>query len=109
MISDEQIEDALAYLAKNVEAAAEARANKWFMVEGRKIKKAQLMNKANESSEAAKERFAYSHADYEAHNEETKLAIKEDARHEFRRGVYSATVDAWRTQQATIRTAERVT
>lgn len=109
MITDDKIEAALEYLAKNVEAAAHARANKWFMVEGRKIKKAQLMNQCNEQSEASKERFAYSHPDYEKHNELTKAAIYEDAKHEFRRDAYNATIDTYRTQQANIRAAEKIT
>ena len=108
MIDDDQIEAALAYLAKNVEASAAARANKIYMVEGRKVKKAQLMNQSNEPTEAAKERYAYSHKDYEKHLQEMKEAIYEDAKHEFRRDAYSATIDAWRTQQANIRTAEKV-
>ena len=109
MISDDHIEAALAYLAKNVEAAAEARANKIFMVEGRKVKKAQYMNECNEITEAAKERFAYAHPHYAAYLVEMKAAIYEDAKHEFRRNAYSATIEAWRTQQANIRAAERVT
>jgi hypothetical protein len=109
MIDDEKIEAALAYLASNVEASAEARANKVFMVEGRKVKKAQLMNQSNEPSEAAKERFAYSHEEYQDHLEALKQAIYEDAKHEFRRAAYNATIDSWRTQNANIRAAEKVT
>lgn len=108
MITDEQIEAALNYLAKNVEVAAEARATKWAMVEGRKVKKAQLMNKCNEDGEWRQERFAYSHPDYLAHLEATKAAIYEDAKHEFRREAYNGTIEAWRTQQANQRTAEKV-
>ncbi len=109
MISDEQIEAALDYLAKNVEAAAKARAEKVYKEEGRKVKKAQLMNMSNEPSEAARERFAYSHEDYSAYLIEMKAAIYENAKHDFRRDAYSATIEAWRTQQANIRAAERVT
>lgn len=109
MISDEQIESALAYLARNVEPAAEARANKIFMVEGRKVKKAQLMGKCNEQAVGAQERYAYSHPDYLAHLEEMKAAIYEDAKHEFRRDAYNATIEAYRTQQANIRAATKIT
>ncbi len=108
MIDDDQIEAALLYLAKNVEASAEARAQKWLMVEGRKVKKAKLMGMCNEPSEAAKERFAYAHSDYEPYLKATREAIYEDAKHEFRRNAYNATIEAWRSQQANIRAAEKV-
>ncbi len=108
MISDDQIEKALDYLAKNVEASAEARADKWLKVEGRKVKKAKLMSECNEPSEAAKERFAYAHIDYELYLQETAYTIYEDAKHEFRRDAYNATIEAWRSQQANIRAAEKI-
>lgn len=108
MISDEKVEAALDYLARNVEAAAAARANKIFMVEGRKVKKAQLMCMSNDMTENARERFAYAHDDYSAYLEKMKEAIYEDAKHEFRRDAYNATIEAWRTEQANIRVAEKV-
>jgi len=109
MITDEKIESALNYLAKNVEEAAEARAQKLELTEGRKVIKAELMNQCNETSEAAKERYAYSHPDYKQYLTGLGEAIKQDAVHTFRRESYNATIEAWRTQQANIRYAEKVT
>ena len=108
MITDEKIEAALDYLSRTVDAAAEARAQKVQLTEGRKVIKAELMNQCNESSEAAKERFAYSHPDYKEYIVGLGTAIKNDAAHTFRRESYNATIEAWRTQQANIRSAEKV-
>ena len=108
MISDEQIEAALDYLAKNVEASAKARAEKIYMVEYRKTVKAELMNKCNESTEGARERFAYSHEDYKEHLDAMRTAIEIDAKCEFRRAAYNATIEAWRTQQANERTIGKI-
>lgn len=109
MIDDEKIEAALEYLATHVDAAAEACANRVYMMEARKTKKALLMNQANEDSEAAKERYAYSHPEYEALLKKLKAAVLDDKKHELRRKAYDATIEAWRTQQANIRAAEKVT
>lgn len=109
MITDAKIEAALDYLARTVEEAAEARAQKIELTEGRKVIKAELMNQCNETSEAAKERFAYSHPEYKNYLRGLGVAVKNDAVHTFRRESYNATIEAWRTQQANVRAAERVT
>lgn len=108
MITDEQIEAALDYLRDSVEAAAQGRANKVYLTEYRKTKKAELMNLCNETSEAAKERFAYSHAEYAEFLSGLRAAIYEDAKHTFLREAADAKIEAWRTQQANARTMEKI-
>ena len=108
MISDDQIESALDYLRDGVDLAANAKANKVYLTEYRKTKKAELMNLSNESSEAAKERFAYSHAEYKEFLAGLKEAIYQDARHDFLREAANAKIEAWRTQQANERTMGKI-
>ena len=108
MISDSDIEKALDYLRDSVEEAAQARANKVYLTEYRKTKKADLMNMSNEASEAAKERFAYSHPEMKEFLLGLKEAIYQDARHDFLRDAADAKIEAWRTQQANERSIGKI-
>ena len=108
MISDDDIERALDYLRDSVESSAQAKANKVYLTEYRKTKKAELMNQSNETSEAAKERFAYSHAEYAEFLTGLRAAIYEDAKHDFLRAAASAKIDAWRTQSSNERTMGKI-
>lgn len=108
MISDEKIEAALDYLAKSVDEAAQARADKVYLTEYRKTLKAELMNQCNESTEGAKERFAYAHENYKTHLNGLKESVRRDAMHSFRREAYNAVIEAWRTQQANHRAMEKI-
>ena len=97
------------FLATNVENAAKARADKVMAEEGRKIKKALLMQQSNESNVNAQERYAYAHPDYDKYRKETLgPAIYNDHFHELKRKVAEATVDAWRTQEASNRTLGKI-
>lgn len=108
MISDADIEKALDYLRDSVEEAAQARANKVYLTEYRKTKKAELMNQSNEASEAAKERFAYSHPEYAEFLLGLKEGIYQDAKHDFLRDAADAKIEAWRTQQANERSIGKI-
>lgn len=108
MISDADIEKALDYLRDSVETAAQAKANKVYLAEYRKTKKAELMNKSNEPSEASKERFAYSHPEYQEFLLGLKEAIYQDAKHDFLRDAADAKIRAWQTQQATDRAMSKI-
>lgn len=103
MITDEDIEKALDYLRDSVEEAAQARANKVYLTEFRKTKKALLMQDCNEEAVNAQERYAYAHRDYQEVLQGLKEAVRQDARHEFRRKAAEAKIEAWRTQQANFR------
>lgn len=108
MISDEEIEEAINYLADTAELAAQAKANKGYLVEYRKVKKAELMGLSNEEAVNAQERFAYSHHEYKEFLLGLKEAIRQDARHEFMRETYIKKIDAWQTQSANYRGMEKV-
>ncbi len=108
MISDDDIEKALDYLRDSVESAAQARANKVYLTEYRKTKKAELMQKSNEEAVNAQERFAYAHLEMKEMLLGLKEAVYQDARHEFLRKAADAKIEAWRTQQASQRTMGKI-
>lgn len=103
MIKEEDIEKALDWLRDNVEDAAQARANKVYLTEFRKVKKAELMKQCNEEAVNAQERYAYAHPEYSKILDGLKEAVLQDARCEFRREAANAKIEAWRTQQANYR------
>jgi hypothetical protein len=109
MITDKSVEDALMFLATNVEKAAKARADKVMAEEGRKVKKALLMQQSNESVVSAQERFAYASPDYGTYLEKTlRPAIYEDHFCELKRKAAEATIEAWRTQEANERASGKI-
>lgn len=108
MISDTDIEKALDYLRDSMEVAAQAKADKVYMTEYRKVKKAELMGLSNDAAINAQERFAYAHADYKEFLLGLKEAIYQDAKHDFLREAANAKIEAWRTQQANERTMGKI-
>ena len=103
MIDDGEIERALDYLRDNAELAAQARANRIYLEEFRKSKKALLMSQSNVEAVNAQERYAYAHPEYQEFLTGLKAAIFEDEKHRFLLAAASAKIDAWRTEQSTLR------
>ncbi len=108
MITDEDIEKALDYLRESTEEAAQAMANRIYLMEYRKVKKAELMGQCPSKATNAQERYAYAHTEYKEFLLGFKEAIYQDARHEFLRKAADAKVEAWRTQQANQRTMGKI-
>lgn len=108
MIRDEEIDKALSWLVSNATAAAQARANKIYMLEYRKSLKAILMSKSKETTEAGKEREAYSHPSYIEHLDALKAAVFEDERYSWLQTAAEAKIGMWRSQEASRRTQEKI-
>jgi hypothetical protein len=109
MITDKSVDGALMFLALNVEKAAKARADKVMAEEGRKVKKALLMQQSNESNVNAQERHAYASPEYDKYLKETLgPAIYDDHFYELKRKSAEATIDAWRTQEASHRASGKI-
>lgn len=102
-ITDDEVDDALDYLKQNAQGAAQARANRIYMEEYRKVVKAELMMESNRKAHNAREEYAYANADYKKHLTAMRQAILEDERHRFLLSAKQAILDAWRTQSATER------
>ncbi len=108
MIDDADIEKALDYLRDSVEDAAQARADKVYLTEYRKTKKAELMSSCNEEAVNAQERFAYAHPEMKEMLRGLREAVYVDARHEFLRKAADAKISAWQTQQASQRVMGKI-
>ena len=108
MIPDNEIDKALDYLRDNANKAAQARADRIYLEEYRKSLKAILMSQSNESVIAAQERYAYAHVDYFKHLQGLKAAVFKDEKHRFLLAAARAKIDAWRTQESTKRSVERM-
>lgn len=102
-ITDEEIDKALDYLRDNARDAAQAKANRIYVEEYRKVIKAQLMKEHGNLSAVLQEREAYSDPRYLNHLEVIKHAVELDEGHRFLRAAADAKIEAWRTQSSNTR------
>ena len=103
MITDDDIEKAVEYLRVNARSAAQAKANRIYMEEFRKVVKAQIMREAIADSLGSQEARAYSDPRYKQHLEAMREAIEKDEYNRWMLTAAEAKIEAWRTQQATLR------
>ena len=102
-ITDDEIDKALDYLRDNARDAAQAKANRFYVEEYRKVVKAQLMKEHGGMSAVLQEREAYSDPRYIEHLEAIKQAVEIDEGHRFLRAAADAKIEAWRTQSSNSR------
>lgn len=102
-ITDDEIDKALDYLRDNAMDAAQARADRIYVEEYRKVIKAQIMKEHGDKSAVIQEREAYVDPRYVAHLEAIKEAVLEDEGHRFLRAAADAKIEAWRTQSSNTR------
>ena len=103
MISEDDIEKAVDYLRSNARAAAQAKAERIYMEEYRKVVKAQIQRERDNLALGAQERDAYADSRYAQHLEALKAAVEKDEYHRWMMIAAQAKVEAWRTQQANAR------
>lgn len=103
MISEDEIEKAVNWLASSATQAAQARATREYLSEYRKTLKAQIMRENVDIPLAAQEREAYADPRYVTHLEALKIAIQEDERMRWLQAAAEAKVSAWQTQQRALR------
>ena len=104
MITDSDIEKAVEWLISNASKAAQAKANRIYLEEYRKVVKAQCMKASEESAIGAKEADAYSDPKYIHHLTVMQDAIEEDEKLTFLRKAAEAKLEAWRTMCSNNRT-----
>jgi hypothetical protein len=102
-ITDDEIDKALDYLRDNARDAAQAKANRVYVEEYRKVVKAQLMKEHASMSAVLQEREAYSDPRYAQHLDAIKQAVEIDEGHRFLRAAADAKIEAWRTQSSNTR------
>lgn len=103
MITDDDIEKAVEYLRTNARSSAQAKANRIYMEEFRKVVKAQIMRETLTDSLGAQEARAYSDPRYKQHLEAMTSAIEKDEYNKWMMTAAEAKIEAWRTQQANAR------
>ena len=109
IVSDQEVEKALDYLRDESLPAAKAIAYAGYMAEWRKTLKAKLMGLCNEGTSAAQERFAYAHAEYEAHLRDMQTAVEKAKEAEFLMKAASVKIEVWKSEQYRNRAMERLT
>jgi len=99
-ITDDEIDKALDYLRDNARDAAQAKADRIYVEEYRKVVKAQIMKENGQLSGMLQEREAYSDPRYVQHLEAIREAVRLDEGHRFLRAAADAKIEAWRTQSS---------
>ena len=103
MISEEEIEKAVHWLAKSAPDIAKAKAEMIYADEYRKSLKAILMSQSDETANNAKETWAYAHSDYLAHLENIKLTVLNFEKLRAQREAATMKIEAWRSMNANYR------
>ena len=103
MITDAEIEKSVDYLRDNARKAAQAKAERIYLEEYRKVVKALLMREVASESLGGQEARAYADKRYTTHLEALQGAVERDEYHRWMMVAAQAKIEAWRTQQSTQR------
>lgn len=98
---------AVDYILANSAKFADAKANRVYIEEFRKSKKALLMNESTESTVNAREQFAYSHPDYIQLLEGLKVAVGIEESLKWQMEAARLRIEIWRSQEASNRATDR--
>jgi len=109
MITDDEIEKAVAWLSRNAEPAAKARAERLYLESWVKVVLAQQMREHAELPVAAQEREARVSEPYIAALDTLRTATELDEKARYLREAAGAKIEAWRTMESTRRVEGRAT
>ena len=99
---------AVDFLIANAEKFAKAKADRVYLEEFRKSKKALLMNACTEKAANAREQFAYSHPEYIELLEGLREAVRVEETLRWRLTAAQLRVEVWRSENANNRRLEGV-
>jgi hypothetical protein len=103
VISDDDAEKALEFLKKSASAYAKAKAERIWLDEFRKSKKAILMKQSGDQSAAAQERDAYAHPEYQELLQGLKVAVENEENLRWKIASAELQISIWQTQSANSR------
>lgn len=106
---DRDPDKAVDYIIKNGGKFAAAKAERVYLEEFRKSKKALLMAESPAEAANAREQYAYSHSEYLALLDGLKAAVQAEEKLRWDLIAAQARVDIWRTRQANNRAQDRAT
>lgn len=92
---------------ENAPKLAKAKAKRVYMEEYRKTLKSLLMKSSGAKSAAEQERDAYSHDDYVKHLDGLKAAVEAEELLKWRMVTDSASVEVWRSMEASNRAMDK--
>ena len=101
--------DAVDYIIKHAKQFADAKAQRVYLEEFRKSKKALLMKQSIEGALGAQERDAYAHAEYVELLKGLRDAVAIEEKLRWDLIAAQARVDIWRTEQANLRLEGKAT
>ncbi len=101
--------DAVDYIIKHARQFADAKAQRVYLEEFRKSKKALLMKESLEPTLGAQERDAYAHDEYIELLKGLKEAVAIEEKLRWDLIAAQARVDIWRTEQANLRLEGKAT
>lgn len=100
---------AIQYLIDTAPLYAKAKADRMYLEEFRKSRKAQLMSIAGTEVLGKQETFAYAHADYVQILEGIKQAVEKEENYRWLLTAAQARIEVWRTQQYSMRAEVKAT
>lgn len=100
---------AVDYVIANAGKFAQAKAQRVYLEEFRKSKKAILMGQSPEKSAVAREQYAYAHEDYLALLGGLKAAIEVEETVRWHMIAAQARIEIWRSMEASNRLQDRAT
>ena len=102
-MSDSSPHRAIQFLIDTAPLYAKAKADRMYLEEFRKSRKAQLMSQAGTEVLGKQETFAYAHADYIEILEGIKQAVEKEEKYRWLMTAAQARIEVWRTEQYSAR------
>lgn len=98
---------AVDYIRDNADRFAQAKANRVYIEEFRKSKKAILMGESKAKSAVEREQYAYSHPEYLSLLEGLKAAVEIEEKVKWDMTAAQLRIEVWRSQEASNRGQDR--
>ena len=100
---------AIQYLIDTAPLYAKAKADRMYLEEYRKSKKAKLMSQAGTEVLGKQETYAYAHSDYVEILEGIKQAVEKEENYRWLLTAAQARIEVWRTNQYSMRAEIKAT
>jgi hypothetical protein len=100
---------AIQYLIDTAPLYAKSKADRIFLDEFRKSRKAQLQSQAGTEVLGKQETYAYAHADYIQILEGIREAVEREERYRWLMTAAQARIEVWRTEQYSARIEQKAT
>ena len=107
MITENDVDKALIHMRAEAANIGKAKADRVYLDQFRKSKKALLFNQAPDGTIADKENYAYSHPEYLGVLDGLREAVETEETLRWKMVAAEAYVEVWRTQEASNRMVDR--